>query len=82
MKMKKMLALEKEPYEKLQALIKELGWPKYWLARQIDIVIEGLLVVAEHAKKDLEDQKEMTKAEAMKRYEEMMRQYLEEKLED
>lgn len=78
MKMKKMLTLEKEPYERLQALVKELGWPKTWLAHEMDRMIAGLLVVAEQAKKDAEELKGMTEAEARKRYEDLMRRFLEE----
>ena len=77
MKMKKMMALEKEPYERLRALIKELGWPKTWLAGEIDKMIAGLLQVAEQAKIDAEERKDMTEAEARKRYEDLMRRFLE-----
>lgn len=77
MKKKKMLALEAEPYERLQALVKDLGWPKNWLAGQIDQVIAGLLLVAEQAKKDAENLQNLTEAEASKRYEDMMRKILE-----
>lgn len=76
------IRVNKQNWEELQLLAKELGHPKHWLSGQLDIVVEGLLVVAKHVKKDLEDQKQMTKAQAMQRYEEMMRQHLEGKLED
>lgn len=78
MKTKKMLTLEKEPYEKLQRLVKHLGWPKTWLAHEMDRMIAGLLQVAEQAIRDAEEAKEMTEAEARKRYEDMMRKILEE----
>lgn len=76
MKKKKMLALEKEPYEKLQALIKELGWGKNWLALQLDKTIAGLLIVAEMAKEDAKNRKQMTEEEAKKRYEDAMRKLM------
>jgi len=78
MKKKKLLALEAEPYERLQALVKELGWHKSWLAHEIDRLIVGLLVVAEQAKKDAESLREMSEEEARKRYEDLMRRFLEE----
>lgn len=81
MKKRKLLALEAEPYEKLQALVKELGWPKTWLSHEVDRLIAGLLAVAEQAKKDAEELKEMTEAEAQKRYENLMRVFLENKKE-
>lgn len=77
MKQKKQLALEKAPYEELQALIKELGWPKYWLAHQMDKMIAGLIVVAKQAKKDAEELKGLTEEQAQKRYEDMMRMIME-----
>jgi len=74
-----MMALEKEPYERLRALIKELGWPKTWLAGEIDKMIAGLLQVAEQAIQDAKDHKEMTEEEAKKRYEDLMRAILDTK---
>lgn len=76
-KKKKMLALEPEPYERLQSLVKELGWPKNWLAGQVDRLIAGLLIVAAQAKSDAENLQHMTESEAKKRYEDMMRKILE-----
>lgn len=77
MKKKKLLALEAEPYERLMTLVKQLGWPKTWLAHEIDRLVAGLLLVAEQAIKDAEELKDMTEDQAKQRYEAMMRKILE-----
>ena len=79
MKKGKLLRLNAEPYEELQALVRELGWPKTWLTHEVDRLVAGLLLVAKQAKQDAEDHRQMTEAEARKRYEELMRRFLEEK---
>lgn len=71
------ITLNADPYEQLMALAKELGFRNNWLGQEIDKLIAGLLVIAKQAKKDAEEQKEMTEAEARKRYEELMRRFLE-----
>lgn len=79
MKKGKLLRLNAEPYEELQALVRELGWPKTWLTHEVDRLVAGLLLVAKQAKQDAEERRQMTEAEARKRYEELMRRFLEEK---
>jgi len=79
MKKRKLLALQAEPYEELQALVKLLGWPNTWLASEIDKMIAALLIVAKQAIQDAEERKGFTEAEAKKRYEDMMRLLLEKK---
>lgn len=74
---KKMLALKAEPYERLRALSKELGWPKNWLAHEIDRLIRGLLIVAEQAKKDAEELEELSEEQVKQRAEDLMRRYME-----
>lgn len=73
------ITLNADPYEHLMALAKHLGFRNNWLGQEIDKLIAGLLMVAEQAKKDAEEKKEMTEAEARKRYEDLMRKILEAK---
>jgi hypothetical protein len=71
------ITLTAKPYEELQGLVKEMGWPLNWLSLEFDKIVQGLLVVAKQAKQDALNQKEMTEAEAKKRYEEIMRKVME-----
>jgi hypothetical protein len=71
------ITLNAEPYEKLMELAKILGFRNNWLGQEIDKMIAGLLIIAEQAKRDAEEKKEMTEAEARKRYEDLMRVVLE-----
>lgn len=71
------IAVGKQNWEELQALVKTLGWPKNWLSTEIDKLVGGLLIVAKQAQKDVEDRKQMTEEEAKKRYEDLMRTILE-----
>jgi len=71
------LTVDAACYEKLRALIAELGWPDNWFSVQVDQLQHGLLLVAEQARKDAENNLVMTEAEAKKRYEEMMRKIME-----
>lgn len=71
------LTVSEEPYKRLQSLVRALGWKKNWLSREVDKVVQGLLIVAEQAIKDAEEQREMTELEAKKRYEDLMRSILE-----
>jgi len=73
------IRVHRENWDELQALVKALGWPKNWLSCQIDEMVAGLLVVAKQAIQDAQDQKEMTEAEAKKRYEDLMRTILDTK---
>ena len=73
------ITLNAEPYENLMDLARVLGFRNNWLSLEIDKLIAGLLVIAEQAKKDAEDNKEMTEAEAVKRYEDLMRKFIESK---
>lgn len=45
MKKRVLLTVTKEPYERLQKNIKEVGLPNYWFGREIDKVIFGLNIV-------------------------------------
>lgn len=78
MKKRILLSVEAEPFDEIKVLAREIGWPKTWLSREIDKLIAGLLLVARQAKKDAEEQKRMTEEEARKRYEGLMRRFLEE----
>jgi len=73
------MTVNAKPWNRLRALTKEIGWKDNWLSLEMDKMVEGMLVVAEQAKKDAEEQKEMTEAEAKKRYEDLMRMVLEKK---
>ena len=73
------ITLNAEKYEALRKIIKELDWPDRWFSLQVDLLLDGLLQVAELARKDAEEQKEMTEAEAKKRYEDVMRKVMEPK---
>lgn len=73
------ITLNADPYERLMLLAKHLGFRNNWLGQEIDKLIAGLLIVAEQAKRDSEEKKEMTEAEARKRYEDLMRKILEAK---
>lgn len=78
MKKRILLTVEAEPFDEIKALAREIGWPKTWLSLEIDKLIAGLLLVARQAKKDAEERRQMTEEEARKRYEELMRRFLEE----
>ena len=71
------ITVNKANWEEMQCLVRELGWKNNWLSSQIDKMVAGLIVVAKQAKKDVADKREMTEAEARKRYEELMRKILE-----
>lgn len=71
------ITVNKANWEEMQGLVRELGWKNNWLSSQIDKMVAGLIVVAKQAKKDAADKKEMTDAEARKRYEHLMRKILE-----
>ena len=78
MKKRILLTVEAEPFDEIKALAREIGWPKTWLSQEIDKLVAGLLLVARQAKKDAEEHRQMTEDEARKRYEELMRRFLEE----
>lgn len=78
MKKRILLTVEAEPFDEIKALAREIGWPKTWLSQEIDKLVAGLLLVAKQAKKDAEERRQMTEDEARKRYEELMRRFLEE----
>jgi hypothetical protein len=71
------ITVNAEPWDKLRILTKEIGWRDNWFGLEVDRMVAGMLVVAEQAKKDAEEQKKMTEAEAKKRYESLMRVVLE-----
>ena len=73
------ITLNAEPYENLMALGKSLGYRNNWLGLEIDKMIAGLLVIAQQAKQDAENNLQMTEGEARKRYEDLMRKVLENK---
>lgn len=73
------ITVNKEPYEKLRALTKILGWRDNWISLELDKLVDGMLLIAEQAKRDAEEKKDMTDDEARKRYESLMRTILENK---
>jgi hypothetical protein len=66
-----------ESWDNLNKLSKELGWPSTWLGKEIDKMVKGILVLAQVAKNDADEQRQMTEEEAKKRYEDLMRKILE-----
>lgn len=73
------ITVDADPYEHLMSLAKHLGFRNNWLSLEIDKLVAGLLVIAAQAKKDAEEKMELTEAEARKRYEDLMRTFLESK---
>jgi len=67
-----LITVTAEPWERLQAKAKKAGLPQNWLSTEIDRFIPGLLAVVEQAEQDALDRREMTEAEAMARYAELM----------
>ena len=67
-----MITVTAEPWEQLQKQAKEAGMPYNWLSSAIDGFIPGLLAVVEQAKEDAKNRREMTEAEAMARYAELL----------
>jgi len=71
-----LITVTAEPWERLQAKAKSAGLPQNWLSTEIDRFVPGLLAVVEQAEKDALDRREMTEAEAMARYAELMTQQM------
>lgn len=72
-----MVTVKAEPYDRLRELTRLLGWKDSWLGPELDKMIEGVLIVAEQAKKDAEDKLQLNEEQAKKRYEDLMRATLE-----
>jgi len=72
-----MVTVKAEPYERLRELTRLLGWKDSWLGPELDKLIAGVLIVAEQAKKDAEENLKLTEEQAAKRYEDLMRATLE-----
>ena len=71
------IAVTAEPYERLREKTKAIGWPSNWLSKELDKMVNALLVVADQAVKDAEEQRKMTDDEAKARYEALTRKLLE-----
>lgn len=67
-----MITVTAEPWERLQALAKEAGMPVSWLSSAIDGFVPGLLAVVEQAREDAKNRRQMTEAEGMARYLELL----------
>ena len=74
-----LITVTAEPWERLQAKAKSAGLPQNWLSSEIDRFIPGLLAVVEQAEQDALDRREMTEAEAMARYAELMMKQMDKK---
>ncbi len=68
-----LITVTAEPYERLRDLIVKAGLPKNYISYQLDLLVQGILPVAEQAYKDAMEKKEMTEEEAKKRYAEIAR---------
>lgn len=70
------LTVNAKNWENLQALGKKAGFNQNWLSVEVDKFAHGLLAVAMQAVKDAEERKEMSEEEALKRYENLMREVM------
>ena len=72
------LTVEAEPYEDLRRLGDLAGFNPDWISLELNRMIKALRSVAHQAIEDSKTKREMTEEQARKRYEDLMREKLNE----
>ena len=72
------LTVEAEPYEDLRRLGDLAGFNPDWISLELNRMIKALRSVAQQAIEDSKTKREMTEEQARKRYEDLMREKLNE----
>ena len=75
---KNFFTVEAEPYEDLRRLGDLAGFNPDWISLELNRMIKALRSVAQQAIEDSKTKREMTEEQARKRYEDLMREKLNE----